>query len=56
MLRKGVTDAWVSWTHAEHAMTKTLERRFSAGSSGVRARQCYTEVEIAVAARFGETV
>jgi hypothetical protein len=31
---RGVTDAWVSGTHAEHAMTKTLERRFSAGSSG----------------------
>jgi hypothetical protein len=29
-------------------MTKTLERRFSAGRAAVRAQRCYMEVELAV--------
>jgi len=36
MRRKGVTDAWVTGTHAEHTQTNSLERRFSAASSGGR--------------------
>ena len=38
-------------THAEHARTNSLERRFSAGSSGDAERRCCTEVEIAVKLR-----
>ena len=34
--------------HAEYARTKSLERRFSTGSSGDAERRCCTEVEIAV--------
>jgi hypothetical protein len=33
---QGVTDAWVTGTHAEHTQTNSLERRFSAASSSGR--------------------
>jgi hypothetical protein len=34
MPREGATDAWVTGTHAERVRTMTLERHFSAASSG----------------------
>jgi hypothetical protein len=49
MPRKGVTEAWVTGTHAERTRTKSLERRFSAASSGGFRRRRSTDVKIAVA-------
>jgi hypothetical protein len=43
MPRKGATDAWVTGTHAERVRTMTLERHFSAASSGGERRRCYAE-------------
>ena len=38
-------DRGVGWGPDEHARTNTLERRFSAGSSGDAERRAYTEME-----------
>ena len=38
-------------THPEHAKTNSLERCFSAGSSGDAERRCYAEVESGIKLR-----
>jgi hypothetical protein len=56
MPRKGATDAWVTGTHAEHAETTTLERHFSAASSGGDRRRCYAEPQNALAETHKDVV
>ena len=46
MPRKGETERWVTGTHREHNKANTLERHFSAGSSGDAERRGCTKVEV----------
>ena len=43
--RKGVTDAWVTGTHAEHRWTKSCSAVFPRRRAGGSPERCYTQLE-----------